>query len=365
MRIATLVIVVCIISSMALASTNDNGLIPPNDPRIGVMGRVDATTPGRVRMGYPGVTLRVRFTGTSLAMRAETTTPDSLISVFVDGAGPRVVRLAKGLSDVVLAEQLPAGEHTVEILHRTETWVGIVSVVGFRVNGELLAAHPFPSRKMLFIGDSVSCGEAVERGPEWKSNRPASWNAYVSYGMRLARTFDAQVQLVCFGGRGLVRDYRGKRDVLNAPQLFDIALPDERTNPAWEHSLYTPDAVFISLGTNDFSLGIGDFPDREEWVSSYVKFLRAVRARFPKAQIFITEGAIVNDAVEPGKEPRPQKTILIEYLSETAKRVNDPMLHVVPSRHYPGDPSDAHPTAEQHAAMARDLEPYIRQAMGW
>ena len=46
-------------------------------------------------------------------------------------------------------------------------------------------------------------------------------------------------------------------------------------------------------------------------------------------------------------------------------RLADPRFHVFTSRYYPGDPTDAHPTADQHAAMARDLEPDIRAAVGW
>ena len=38
--------------------------ISPTDPHIQIIGRVDARDPARVRIGYPGVTVRFRFTGT-------------------------------------------------------------------------------------------------------------------------------------------------------------------------------------------------------------------------------------------------------------------------------------------------------------
>jgi len=348
----------------AVAAGKGGELIPANDAKIAVMGRVDSTISGRLRVGYPGVTFRIRFEGPSLAMRASASTPNSFISVFVDGGEPRIVRLSAGENEVVLAEGLVAGEHTVEMVHRTETWVGIVTVLGFRLGagGRLLAPQPWPSRRMLFIGDSVTCGEAVERAPDWKKDRPASWNAYRSYGMILGRIFDAQVHLVCYGGRGLIRDWQGRRDVLNAPQFFDLAVPEEKSAAVWDHAAYVPDVVVVSLGTNDFSLGIGDFPEREEWVNSYVRFVRAIRTRYSRAHIFLTEGAIVNDIADP---TRPQKSILAGYIKETAARLADPRVHVFASRHYTGDDSDAHPTGAQHAAMARDMEPAIRAAVGW
>jgi lysophospholipase L1-like esterase len=353
----------CALAQAQPAASPVADLVPANDSRIAVMGRVDATHGSNLRVGYPGVTFRLRFEGPSLAMRANASTANCFLAVFIDGASPRLLRLPVGENEITLAEGLSAGEHTLEFVHQTETWVGTFTVFGFRPapGGKLLAPYPWPRRRMMFIGDSVTCGEGANRFPDWKKDRPASWDAYRSYGMILARAFDAQVHLVCFGGRGLLRDYRGRRDVLNAPQFFDLSVPDQRSLAAWNHALYTPDVVVISLGTNDFSLGIEKFPEREGWIATYVRFVQAIRADYPEAQILLTEGAIVNDT----DEARPQKTVLSSYLKETATRLADPRVHAVESRHYPGDADDAHPTGPQHAAMARDLEPLIRAVMAW
>jgi lysophospholipase L1-like esterase len=347
----------------APGSAMEASLVLPSDPRVAVMGRVDRNDPGRVRMGYPGVTWRLRFEGGSLAMRVGCDTSNGHLAVLVDGGEPRIVRLQKGESELVLASGLASGPHTVEVVNRTETWMGVVGVRGFLLapGGTLLAPAPWPSRRMLFVGDSVTCGERIDRQPG-ETEPFASSNGLLSFGMLLARRFDAQAHLVCYGGRGLVRDWRGRRDVWTGPQLFDLAVPDELGPPAWDHTLYTPDVVFVSLGTNDFNLAIGPLPEREEFVAAYVRFVRAIRARHPAAHVFLSEGAIVNDEADP---KRPQKTVLREYLAETARRLGDARVHLAFSRHYPGDAENAHPTKEQHAAMARDLEPVIREAVGW
>ena len=133
--------------------------------------------------------------------------------------------------------------------------------------------------------------------------RPPAPNGDLSYGMRLGRALSAQAQLVCYGGRGLIRDWRGRRDVPNAPQFFDLAVVDElpRLHPraTWDHAAYLPDVVVVSLGTNDFNLALGTFPEREEFVAAYVAFARAIRARYPRAAIILTEGAIVSDDDDP------------------------------------------------------------------
>jgi lysophospholipase L1-like esterase len=349
-------------SSVTMAAGDGAVIVPARDPRVAVMGRVDVTDPARLRLGYPGVTLRLRFEGPLLAMQVIAATPNSHLAVLVDGGEARVVRLPQGESEVVLAEGLANGEHGVDVVHRTETWVGAVSVLGFRLapNGRLLDPLPWPRRRMLFIGDSVTCGEGVARSPGHRQGDAPDWNPYLSYGMLLARKLDAQCHLVCYGGRGLVRDWRGRRDVLNAPQFFDLALPDEEGAPVWDHRAYVPDVVVVSLGTNDFNPSIGEFPEREEWVGAYVRFVRAIRSRYPEAQVLLTEGAIVNDTPE-----RAQRSTLHAYIAETVGRVADPRVRAVESRHYAGDEADAHPPGAAHAAMARDLEPLIRAIAGW
>ena len=327
------------------------------------MGRVERPDRMHLRMGYPGVTLRVRFEGPEILLRASSTTGDSRLDVSVDGAAPTVVRVAQEEGDLVLTSGLPAGPHTVDVVHRTEAWQGIVTVRGFVLprGGRTLAPQPWPSRRLLFIGDSVTCGERVERpatcGPK---DAARDSNGFLSYGMIAARALDAQAHLVCYGGRGLVRDWEGKRDVLNAPQFFRLSVADAEHLPAWSHAAYAPDAVVVSLGTNDFNLSQGALPERAGWVSAYVRFVKDIRAAHPQALILLTEGAIVNDATDP---QRPTRTVLREYIRETVRRVGDPRVRAFESQHYPGDDCDAHPTRAQHEAMARDLEPVLREAL--
>ncbi|HXY40512.1 MAG TPA: GDSL-type esterase/lipase family protein [Vicinamibacteria bacterium] len=338
--------------------------VPVSDPHVAVMGRVFRPEPGRIRFGYPGVTLRVRFEAGSLGLRAAAETPNTRLAVIVDGAlPPRVVRLPEGEGDTVLADGLGPGPHTVDVVHRTETWMSVVNARGFLLppGSRLLDPPPWPTRRLLFVGDSVTCGERIDRQPG-ETEPFASSNGFLSYGMRLARALEAQCHLVCYGGRGLVRDWRGRSDVLTGPQLFDLAVADEAAGPPWDHASYVPDLVFVSLGSNDFNLAIGPLPEREAFVSAYVRFVQAIRSRYPEAHVFLTEGAIVNDEADP---KRPQKTVLREYLAETARRLADTRVHMVLSQRYPGDAENAHPTSEQHAAMASDFEPVIRQAMGW
>jgi lysophospholipase L1-like esterase len=336
-------------------------LVPADDPRVRITGRVDSSHADRVRIGYPGVALRLRFEGTALAMRADATTPDVYFDVSVDGGLPRVLRLAAGQADAALAEGLAGGVHTVELVHRNETWQGVVGVLGFLTDagGRLLEPEPRPARRLLFVGDSVTCGENVDRAAGACRKDASHWNAAGSYGLRLARSLGAEAHLVCYGGRGLTRDWQGRTDVPNAPRFFELALPEDG-GAAWDHAAFTPDAVVVSLGTNDFSAAAGALPEREAWVSAYVAFVRWIRALHPSAGVVLTEGAIVSD--DPARAAR---TVLRDFLDETVRRLGDARVVHARAAHQPGDACDAHPTAEQHAAMARELEPYVRAAASW
>jgi Carbohydrate esterase 2 N-terminal/GDSL-like Lipase/Acylhydrolase family len=349
------------------------------DPRIAVTGR---TAGGHVRLvGYPGVTLTLNFTGPSLGLRAVSSSGNSRIGVVLDGSFVETVQIPKGTygsaQRVNLLDGLEPGMHQVELVHQNETWQGVLAVTGVELapEGELLAPPPNAGRKrLLFIGDSVTCGEALLRGPtcdktfEW-------WDPFNSYGMRLGRLLRSDVSLVCFGGRGLIRDWQGRKDGLGGRELFGLAVPLE-TSPAevfpgcelsaadlaWNHQHDVPDVIVVSLGTNDFNLALGPLPGREEYVSAYVDLVNELLQTAPKAEVVLTEGSIVNDVTDP---KRPQKRVLRAYIEATLERVASPRVRFAPATYYPGDACDPHPTKEQHAHMADDLLPFVQQALGW
>jgi lysophospholipase L1-like esterase len=340
---------------MAVAAPAASETVPASDARVARMGRTVQDPDGAVRFGYPGVTLRVAFTGTRLSMDAQGGTQGgnkSLVDVIVDGGAPTTVALTPGVRSIELVKDAKPGRHTVEVVHRTETWLGVVSVARFATDGKVAAAPALPRRKLLVLGDSVTCGANMER-PDDDKNNPHWWNARVSYGMLLGRDLEAQVQLVCFGGRGLVRSWNGKTDEYQLADYYGLAIPDASHPAAWNQADYAPDLILVAIGTNDFNQGI---PDRASYVVAYELFVRKLLRDHPHAQVVLTEGAILKDE---------KKAALTSYIAETVKRVPSSRVHAVTSLHHPGDALDAHPTTAQHAEMARELAPALRKLMGW
>jgi lysophospholipase L1-like esterase len=332
-----------------------------DDARIVLLGQIDARKRKEPRLGYPGTGLMLRFQGSSLSLHLTSDSDKSALTVVIDHGDPALQLLRKGEQNIVLAAGLDAGPHIAEIYKRTETWQGIVTLLDLALpaDGVLLPPSPQPVRKLMFVGDSVTCGAGVENNSTCTADpaHPAN-DAYHSYGMELGRRLDAQTHLVCYGGRGVERDYRGlgiADNVLNAPQFLDLSIAaDEPSNRApWEFRGWTPDAIFVSLGTNDFNLQKTKPLDANTFVEDYARLLGTLRSHYPRAAIFATEGAIVTDP------------LLRKYVQDAIAKTMDARIQWVQATHYPGNGCDGHPTKAQHLHMADDIEPVLRKALGW
>ena len=322
-------------------------------------GRYAVDAGGAVRLGFPGVTAYLRFRGQTLILRARASEEGVGLDVSIDGAAPNYLRLHKGEDDYELMPSGASSQHNVSVLRRNESWQGTCDLVAFDpgVGGAWLPPPVLPARKLMFIGDSVTGGEMTTYEPGRDMHDRANSNAGRSFGMILARRLGAQCHLVSYGGRGVVRDWQGSREVRNAPQFYQLALPDEPAVP-WEHARYVPDAIGIQLGTNDFSPGI---PEQEEFVAAYVAFIAQVRRDAPDALVLVMDSPIVTD--DPVRGPR--RTTLHAYLEQVVARVASPKVILVPLPTYPGVPGNGHPTGADHVAMANEIEPVLRKALGW
>jgi len=333
--------------------------VKASDPLIVYEGRYATDASGAVLLGFPGVTAHVRFRGPGLTVRVRASQPDIYVDVGVDGAEPVPLKLQSGEGTYPLASGGGSAEHTVVILRRNESWQGTCDFLEFDpgAGGVLLPPPPLPVRKLMFIGDSVTCGEKAA----WEASREMADklnnNAGASYGMILARRLGAQCHLVSYGGRGVIRDWQGIRATRNAPQFYELALPDGPPI-AWDHARYVPDAIGIQLGTNDFSQGV---PDQNEFVNAYVQFVQKIRRDAPHALVFLMDSPILDDSLERG----PRRSMHHACLAQVVAAIGSPRVILAPLKRYPGVPNNGHPSGADHVAMADELEPLLRQALAW
>jgi lysophospholipase L1-like esterase len=275
-----------------------------------------------------------------------------------------IVRLKQGANEIALPTGVaPAGGWLIELVRRTESWMGAASFDGLRLSPgcELLPVPPLPERRLMFIGDSITCGEYVERLPPEDDTTPRATNATRSYAMLLAHWLGAQVHLVCYGGRGIMRDWSGKTDTNTAPVFFPRAMPDD-PGSSWDHSRYSPDVIVINFGT-DLDPGL---PDEAKFADAYTAFVEQVRAAHPHAFILVCESAYEPEG-STGRPPVARNLLLrtLKTVVERRRAAGDDRLRVALTGFFPGTPSDGHIVAFQQEQIALDLIGPIRAVTGW
>ena len=356
MKIHSLVTLSFVSSLLGLAALQAE-IIPADSPLVQIEGRYAALDGGSVCEGYPGVVTRVKIDGSSLIMKAESNSDTIYIDVSVDGGENNYMLLSKGPNQITLF-QGENGEHFIEITKRVQTWRGLLTIQEFDCpDGEFLEPPALPEKKLLFIGDSITCGEACDIREGMPQSGAFIDNGRLAFGTLIARKLNAQCNLVSYGGRGIIRDWQGIRKINNAPVFYDRTLADD-ADSIWDPSTYVPDAIGICLGQNDFNQGI---PDQNEFVNAYVEFIRKVMRDAPDAKIFLIESPMHGYEGEDGVK----RQTLGMYLDKIVAYLNRPNIKHVHLGQYPGRPENAHPIASEHVQIAEVLAPYFAEALGY
>lgn len=337
--------------------------IAPNDARIAYMGRTELVDQ-KVQMGFPGITVRFAFRGPAPTLQLTAATPNCFFNLSCNGWDPVVIRLKQGENKIALPTgSAPAGGWVIELVRRTESWMGTASFDGLLLPAgcELLPPPAWPKRKLLFIGDSLTCGEYNERFPPEDDSTPRTTNVARSYGMLLAKWLDTQVHVVAYGGRGLVRNWDGRREVNTVPVFFERSLPDDPATK-WDHARYQPDVIVINDGTDHDA----DIMPQAELTDAYTAFVTRVREVHPKAYILISESGFHANAASG--RPTLMRDEMIKTLNAVVARRHasgDARIRVVRSGFFPGTPTDPHLVAFQQEQIALDFLGPIKEVTGW
>ena len=352
---------VCACSTQPSAiSSSMTQLEQADSANIFIEGRTfDVPEKQAIGLAYPGVSIHFTAAAEKLFMRAYSSSDQQYIDVLRNGERVRKVQLQQGLHSTLLWDS--AEDRTkaasFEIVRASAPWQGTLELVGIElVNGAILKAKEAPTRKLLFIGDSITSGSVSDPLTIDEPKNLQSNNGRFSYGKLTARELDAQAHLVSYGGRGLIRDWEGKDNsqTNNAPVFYPRAHPDD-SQRLWDHNQYQADAVVINLGTNDFNQGI---PDSDTFVSAYVTFARQIRSDYPSAHIFLMLSPMhgVNSS---------ERKALDSFITKTIQQLGDANISKLDVSYYPGRNIDPHPVKEEHQAMADEIAPVIARTLGW
>ena len=143
--------------------------------------------------------------------------------------------------------------------------------------------------KMLVIGDSITAAYGVD-GTSPCSFTAATENSDHSYATIVASAVQAELHIVAWSGKGVVRNYG------DANQMSETPMPDYynrtiATTPVsssvsdpnyWDPARFPADIVLVMLGTNDYSTQPA--PSDAQFTTGLVDFLARIIADYPDAK---------------------------------------------------------------------------------
>jgi lysophospholipase L1-like esterase len=243
------------------------------------------------------------------------------------------------------------------VVKRTEALFGSASFKGISLpdGTSLFKAPAPPNRRLEFIGDSILCGYGVEASSaQCDSLRPYE-NADKAFGALLAHDLGAEYRLEAFSGKGVIRNWGDKQSRSSDPfpPFFTQTLCGDPKS-VWDFTKWTPHAVIIHLGLNDFSTA--PEADPKEFTKAYIELLKQVRDKYPKAVIFCAAPLGVYNL-----------SFLLDKIVEKRNSAGDKSVILLT---YPPAPAnlfgcDGHPNAMAQRQMADTMLTAIQEALYW
>ncbi len=267
------------------------GVVSAADPHFRYDGRFDFSDPGSPVVIWEASRISIDFEGNRAAVRFGGITGQVFFDASVDGKSS-ILALKEGMPDATLALTVPGpGLHHLVLFKRSEATAGTAHFTGVEIAPGAEVSLPAAAgnrMKMEFIGDSITVGACDEDGDkdQWEDRR--THNAAFSWAALTAAAFSADYQNISVSGIGVVTGYV---DVVDS-QVWDRIYPTA-SSPLAKLSEWTPDVVFVLLGSNDDSYPRDhNLPFPSNFGEKYTSLMHSIRTAYPKASIVLLNGAM-------------------------------------------------------------------------
>ena len=348
----------CVLLSASFSTTQASDkflkVYKADNSKIQYIGRIDFSNPQKPRFWNPGVYIVARFKGShcEIMLNDEVLNGNShnYIDVVIDNNKPQHIKTKDKTNVIKVAENLSPGVHTITICKATEAGIGYVEFTGIKCQS-LISPSPLPSRKIEFIGNSITCGASMDASTPCDSG---AWydhnNAYLSYGANTARNLNSQYHLTSVSGIGLMRSCCNR--AVTMPLIYDKTNISENTIK-WDYNRFHPDVISVCLGQND---GV---QDSALFCNTYVIFIHTLRTYHPKASIVLITSPMADDKLTAAL--KKYITAINIYLNKEGD--NNVFHYFFKKAYYHG--CGGHPNAEEHKEIATELTGYIKSIKNW
>lgn len=319
----------------------------PSDPNILYSGRRYAKNAKQVDLGFSGAMAVIRFADSSFIrtrLKAGWGPPSQAWAILDGDVDNAQIVWVDDRRDYLLFDNIPSGEHTLQLVRLSGAWQGSIEFRGFELakDAQLLSPSKRPSRRIEFQGDSIT------EGTYWPD--PPGVNPYLGYAMTTGRLLGAESHLVAKSGIGLVRGYALPQTL---PSMLTRSVPMDHKSH-WDFNQWQPHVIVINIGQNDKWTWKGR--PAEDFISAYTELLKVNRERNPEAYIVATLGGM--DTTEPNSPyPKWVEKAVQRFQDETGdERVATFFFE------HTGD--KGHPSPELAKKMAQNLAAFLEELPG-
>jgi len=255
--------------------------------------------------------------------------------VIVDGVEKEDATIKEKLSgELVLAENLPEGEHTFKFVRATEN-IGQIMVTAISLDGEYLESHSENLYNFDFYGDSNTAGYGTTY---FKGD--SDWTNYEdgtkAYAYLTAEALNANANIFAYSGMGVAVGG-------GTGGTGDTMLDKYPTLPKNKNA----DLVVIFLGSNDVNkyedLGL----TKDDVISKYNDFIQKVRTDYTNAKIVMLSY-------------RPQVDEILVPAINQAKEAGVTDIYMLNNIPRGSSGGVSHPNIAEQAVMAEFVTEYLR-----
>lgn len=344
-----------------------------DDKHVKILGRTRVIDGVRY-LGYSCSSIEFVVTGTRAEAVLCSDSPSfedihkAWVAVFIDEeeVPSRRFPVEKSEASYVLFESENTKTVNIRLVKYSEAAFGKVGIKELRIDGQAPVPAQEKSRKLEFIGDSITCGYGNEGLWNVDSFSTAQENPYDAYAAIAAREVEADYHMICWSGIGIISNFT-EQEVPDAAWLMPDLYPytDKALDLSlglskpvlWDTTAFIPDCIIINLGTNDHSY-TKDISERVAvFEEKYYEFVKQVRSNNPASTILCTLGAMGQNLC-PSIEKQVERLIeegdrRLYYMSFNLQEEAD------------GIGTDWHPSKITHKKMAERLVIKLKEIMGW
>lgn len=371
--VALIMIASSVSSSVSSATSTVTGVnfIPANDNRYWYAGRADSN----YSFDWEGYSIHLNIVNSSFVqLIMNTTGPMTRVytQVSVDGGKNYFDQTAvwvsprTGTNTYWVADNLNSQvQYSVRITHDLEPAFSgsggspnsYFTFVGLNIDGNAVAPTP-RTRRIEIVGDSISAGYGSRGSVNTSDNCPVmdfTSGVRGTYMDQLCEVFKADCSWIAWSGKGMFQNCCDSGETM--PSYYLDTKGGDAYEHTWDFSKFSPDAIFINLGTNDFGHDSGPAWEAN-FTQTYIQFVLNATTRYnnPKLPVFVGQGPMNNGSP------------LYNSLQKAIQGINQAGGNAVYVDMRVPDGTDGcggHPGLYGHSQMALMARPIIASTMGW